>query len=88
MGLQFFTHFTRITKGVHQVAAVNYVQALAHVEVPREAVVFPGQVGGDLTDRRRAMTATGTTGRCHIKWHPGDHPVRIAVVGLEIHRKA
>ena len=58
MRLQFFTHFTRIPERINQIAAVHHVQTLAHIEVPREAVVFPGQVGGNLTDRRRTMAAT------------------------------
>ena len=88
VGLQLFAHLTRVAEGIHEVTAVNHVQALAHVEVPREAVMLPGQVGGNLTDRRRAMTSTGTTRGCHIERHTGDHPVSIAVVGLEVHRKA
>lgn len=86
--LQFFAHFARVTEGVHQITAVHHVQALAHVEVPREAVVLPGQVGGNLTNCRRAMTSTRTTGRCHVERYAGDHPVSIAVVRLEVHRKA
>ncbi|MNB99953.1 hypothetical protein D3C75_472610 [compost metagenome] len=88
VGLQLFTHFTRIAEGVHQVAAVHHVQALAHVEVPREAVMLPGQVSGNLADSCRAVAATGATGGRHIKRHAGDHPVRITVVRLEVHWKA
>ncbi|MNT77986.1 hypothetical protein D3C72_2171700 [compost metagenome] len=87
MGLQFFAHLTRVAEGIHQVAAVDDVQALAHIEVPREAVVFPGQVSGNLTDRRRAVTATGTTRSRHIKRNASNHPVSVAVVRLEVHRK-
>ncbi len=61
MCLQFFAHLAGIAEGVNQVTAVHYVQALAHVEVPREAVVLPGQVGGNLTNGRRTVTATGAT---------------------------
>ena len=87
MRLQFFTHFTRIPERINQIAAVHHVQALAHIEVPREAVVLPGQVGGHLTDCRRTMTPARTTRRCHIKRYTGDHPVGVAVVRHEVHRQ-
>ncbi len=85
--LQLLAHFTRIAEGVNQIAAVHHVQALAHVEVPREAVVLPGQVGGNLTDRRRAVAAAGTTRGCHIKRYAGNDPVCVAVVRHKVHRQ-
>ena len=87
MRLQFFTHLARVAKRIDQVTAVHNVQTLAHVEVPREAVVLPGQVSGNLTDRRRAMTAARTTGSRHIKRYAGDNPVGVAVIRLEIQRQ-
>ena len=42
--LQFLAHFTGIAEGIHQIAAVHDVQTLTHVEIPWEAVVFPGQI--------------------------------------------
>ena len=86
--LQLFAHLTRVAEGVHQVTAVHHVQALAHVEVPREAVMLPGKVSGNLTNRCRAVTTTRAARCCHIERHAGDHPVSVAVVRLEVHRKA
>ncbi|MNC36313.1 hypothetical protein D3C75_848300 [compost metagenome] len=87
MSLQTFAHVTRITEGVNQVAAVNNVQTFAHVEVPREAVAFPCQIGRHLTDCRRAMTTTCTARCCRIKRNASDNPIGIAVVWHEIQRK-
>ena len=87
MRLQFFTHFTRITEGINQIAAVHHVQTLAHIEVPREAVVFPRQVSGNLTDCRRTMTPARAARRCHIKRYAGDHPIGVAFVWHEVHRQ-
>jgi len=87
VGLQTFAHVARVAEGVNQVAAVDNVQTLAHVEVPREAVAFPGEVGGNLTDRRRTVTPARAAGGCRIKRNAGDHPVGVAVVRLEVQRQ-
>ncbi|MNT75764.1 hypothetical protein D3C72_2146880 [compost metagenome] len=60
MRLQFFAHLTRITEGINQIATVHHVQTFAHVEIPREAIMLPGQVRRHLTNGRRAMATTGT----------------------------
>ena len=86
--LQFFAHLTGIAEGIYQIAAVHHVQTLAHVEIPREAVVFPGQIRRNLANRRRAVTTTGTARGGHVERHAGDHPVGIAVIRLEVHRQA
>ena len=85
VGLQLLAHFARVAEGIHQIPAVNHVQAFAHVEVPRKTVVLPGEIGGHLTDRRRAMTAARAPGGRHIERYAGDDPVSIAVVRHEIH---
>ena len=77
----------RVAEGVHQIPAVHHVQALAHIEVPRETVVLPGKVSGNLTDRRRAMTAARAPGGRHIERHAGDDPVRIAFIRHKVHRQ-
>ena len=83
--LQFLAHFAGVAEGVDQIAAVHDVQAFAHVEVPWETVVLPGKVSGNLTDRRRAMTAARAPGGRHIERHAGDDPVRIAFIRHKVH---
>jgi hypothetical protein len=86
--LQLVAHVLRIAEVEHDVAAVNHVQAIAQIEAPRPTVAFPGQVGGHLTDGRRAMAAAGATGGRHVKRNAGDDPLCIAVVRHEVQRKA
>ena len=85
VSLQLLAHFARVAEGVHQIPAVNHVQAFTHVEVPRKTIVLPGEIGGNLTDRRRAMTAARAPGGRHIERHAGDDPVRIAFIRHKVH---
>lgn len=57
MGLQFVGEILRITEGVNQIAAIDDVQTLTQVEIPRPAAAFPGQIGGDLANRARTQAA-------------------------------
>ena len=86
--LQLLAHLTGIAESIYQIAAVHDVQTLTHVEIPREAVVFPGQIRRNLTDRRRTVASTRTTRSGHIERHAGNYPVSIAVIRLEVHRQA
>ena len=86
--LQLLAHLTGISEGIYQIAAVHHVQALTHVEIPREAVVFPGQIRRNLTDSSRTVASTRTTRSGHIERHASNHPVSIAVIWLEVHRQA
>ncbi|MNT05873.1 hypothetical protein D3C72_1405130 [compost metagenome] len=86
--LQLVAHVLSIAEVEHHVAAIDDIQTIAQVKVPRPAVAFPSQVGGNLTDCRRTVTATGAAGGCHVKWNAGDDPLCIAVVRHKVQRKA
>ncbi len=55
--LQLVGQILRVAKGVNQIAAVDDVQTLAQIEVPRPAAAFPRQIGRDLTDSARSQAA-------------------------------
>ncbi|ABU75702.1 hypothetical protein ESA_00404 [Cronobacter sakazakii ATCC BAA-894] len=86
--LEFLAHLARIAERVNQIAAVHDVQALTHIEVPREAVAFPREVGGYLTNSGRSEAAARTARGGHIKRNTGDHPLGVAVIRHEIQRQA